>query len=71
MAAKKKPKKPKPVLAWCSLCEEDGYIYPDGIISPGWCCDTRKQAREWSRQSGGGVIRVEIRPAPKRKGVRK
>lgn len=58
----KKNRPAKPILAWCALCEEDGHVYPGGIIAPGWCCDTRQQAREWSKQSGGGVIRVEIRP---------
>lgn len=58
----KKNRPAKPILAWCALLEEDGYVYPGGIIAPAWCCATRAQAREWARQAGGGVIRVEIRP---------
>lgn len=30
----KKNRPAKPILAWCALCEEDGHVYPGGIIAP-------------------------------------
>ena len=63
MTRPKKPPSPRPALAWCALC--------DGEIAPGWCADTRKLGREWSRENGGKLIRVEIRPAPSRAKRRK
>lgn len=58
---KKKAKKspaPRPVLAWCALY--------DGKIVAGWTAGDRKLGREWARETGGKLIRVEIRPAPQR-----
>lgn len=52
---KSKPKPVKPVLAWCLLI--------NGKISP-HCCRPR---RGLIPDAWGPAIRVEIRPAPKRK----
>lgn len=55
------PKKIKPVLAWCVL----GYTKS---IKPGWCCDCFGVAKSWrDMRFDGEIIRVEIRPAPKRR----
>ena len=60
--SKPKPVKPVPVLAWCALYA--------GKIAPGWCCSDRETASVWAAGNpGGALIRVEIRPAPKRRKV--
>jgi hypothetical protein len=61
MATKKK--KPKPVLAWA--------LVSDGRIVPHWCCRDRSRIAKGIVAGEEYIIRVEIRPAPKRKGVRR
>lgn len=59
----KKQPKPKPCECWC-LTQFDGTIWP------GWCCDSREQAREWKHimPDPGEIIRVRIVPvAPKKR----
>lgn len=58
---KSKPK-PVPVLAWCRTNEA-------GDIQPEWCDDRRRVVAGWVDEFGGKLIRVEIRPAPKRRKV--
>jgi hypothetical protein len=63
---KSKPVAPKPVLAWCLLYGDE--------IKPQFCSSTKRRAIEWQRTCENGmdnrIIRVEIRPAPKRKGAK-
>lgn len=63
---KSKPKPVKPVLAWCAVRPQDTELNSE------WCLNSRRMAK-WVADSfhhGGRVIRVEIRPAPKRKSKR-
>ena len=60
---KSKPVAPKPVIAWCAL-------NVDGNIRPGWCSTYKATAESWAKTFDREMIRVEIRPAPKRKGAK-
>lgn len=54
----KRPRHPKPVLAWCAL-------NADGNIRPGWCVMHKSIAARWAKAWGRECIRVEIRPVRK------
>lgn len=61
-----KPKKIKPVLAWC-------VVGNTGDLWPSWTNEVRSFVKaEFAplREKGDRIIRVEIRPAPKRKAKR-
>ena len=65
---KSKPKPVKPVLAWC-------IVPAANIIIPRRCFSSRETARAWFSDrcevyGRSRIIRVEIRPAPKRKSKR-
>lgn len=65
VAPKPKPKPIKPVLAWC--CADD-----NGNLWPGWTRSTRADLL-WDEPWHSGaprIVRVEIRPAPKRGGAK-
>jgi hypothetical protein len=55
-----KPKKPRPAIAWCVL-------NADGNIRPGWVAGDKATVARWAETFGREMIRVEIRPAPKRR----
>ena len=60
---KSKPKPVKPVLAWC--------VYADGELLPAWTSYSRRFLVDAGMEFGTyRIIRVEIRPAPKRKSKR-
>lgn len=63
---KSKPKPVKPVLAWCAVRQHDTELNSE------WLSNTRRMAQWCADQvfHSGRVIRVEIRPAPKRKSRR-
>lgn len=64
---KSKPKPVKPAISWCVVDRDRP------VIRPGWCTETRRDAVEWRDTSpypNPVIIRVEIRPAPKRKSKR-
>lgn len=55
--------KPEPVLAWCVVSK-------DGELRVASCCEDEDIASHWVANDGDQIIRVEIRPAPKRKSKR-
>jgi hypothetical protein len=58
---KPKIKAVKPVLAWCVISGAGGILAE-------WCFDSRTPGAVWAaRIEKGRLIRVEIRPAPKRR----
>lgn len=57
------PKPVKPLIAWCLLNS-------DGNIRPVWISDDEALVARWAKSFGRKMIRVEIRPAPKRKGAK-
>lgn len=60
---KSKPVAPKPVLAWC--------VAVAGELLPEFTFAKRTKGAMWyATQKDGAIIRVEIRPAPKRKGAK-
>ena len=50
----------KPVLAWCMLNH-------NGDIRPGWLANDMATVMGWGTTWNRECIRVEIRPAPKRR----
>ena len=65
---KSKPVAPKPVVAW-TLCDTEGLIHFSYLTtgSTKWL----EELAEMDWNPPRRVIRVEIRPAPNRKGARK
>ena len=61
---KSKPKPVKPVLAWCAV-RHDGVLLTESIFEK-----VTKAAIWYATLNDGALIRVEIRPAPKRKSKR-
>lgn len=57
------PKRPKSVLAWC--------VASGGELLPEFMFNKRTKGALWyASMKDGALIRVEIRPAPKRKGAK-
>ena len=61
---KPKPVKPVPVLAWCML-DVDGRILPAYCSTEKLVVQDDRSQHGWAKRQP--IIRVEIRPAPKRK----